>query len=43
MFRRLDSRSDPMIAAVSVIMIMLTLSVVMIVQRTVGLTRGFVR
>ena len=43
MFRRLDSRSDPLIAAVSVIMIMLTLSVVLLVQRTVGLTRGFVR
>jgi putative spermidine/putrescine transport system permease protein len=43
MFRRLDSRSDPLIAAVSVIMIMLTLGVVLLVQRTVGLTRGFVR
>ena len=43
MFRRLDSRADPMIAAVSVLMIMLTLSAVMIVQRTVGLARSFVR
>ena len=43
MFRRLDSRSDPLIAAVSVIMIALTLGVVLLVQRTVGLTRGFVR
>jgi putative spermidine/putrescine transport system permease protein len=43
MFRRLDSRSDPMIAAISVMMIMLTLGVVLVVQRTVGLTRSFVR
>jgi len=43
MFRRLDSRSDPMIAAISVMMIILTLAVVLVVQRTVGLTRGFVR
>jgi putative spermidine/putrescine transport system permease protein len=43
MFRRLDSRSDPLIAAVSVIMIALMLGVVLLVQRTVGLTRGFVR
>jgi putative spermidine/putrescine transport system permease protein len=43
MFRRLDSRSDPMIAAVSVLLIGITLAVVLIVQRSVGLSRGFVK
>jgi putative spermidine/putrescine transport system permease protein len=43
MFRRLDSRSDPLIAAISVMMIALTLLVVLIVHRSVGLTRGFVK
>lgn len=43
MFRRLDSRSDPLIAAVSVLMIALTLLVVLVVHRSVGLTKGFVK
>jgi putative spermidine/putrescine transport system permease protein len=43
MFRRLDSRSDPMIAAVSVLLIGITLAVVLVVQRSVGLSRGFVK
>jgi putative spermidine/putrescine transport system permease protein len=43
MFRRLESRSDPLIAAVSVLLIALTLSVVLVVHRSVGLSRGFVK
>lgn len=43
MFRRLDSRSDPLIAAVSVITIAVTMAVVVIVHRTVGLSRGFLK
>lgn len=43
MYRHLDSRADPLIAAVAVLLIALTMLVVLIVHRTVGLTRGFVR
>ncbi|MBN9060800.1 MAG: ABC transporter permease [Rhizobiales bacterium] len=43
MFRRLDTRSDPMIAAISVLTISMTLLVVLIVHRSVGLTKSFGR
>ena len=43
MYRHLDSRADPLIAAVSVMLISLTLLVVLIVHRSVGLSRGFLR
>jgi putative spermidine/putrescine transport system permease protein len=43
MFRHLDSRSDPLIAAISVLLIFLTLGVVLVVHRTAGLTKSFVK
>lgn len=43
MYRHLESRSDPLIAAISVLMIALTLLVVLVVHRSMGLTRGFVK
>lgn len=41
MFRHVETRSDPLIAAIAVLMIGVTLTAVMIVHRTVGLSKSF--
>lgn len=43
LFHYVEARADPLVAAVSVILIVLTLAVVLIVDRTLGLARTFVR
>lgn len=43
LFDYVEARADPLVAAVSVILILLTLTVVLIVDRTLGLARTFVR
>ena len=43
MFRHLETRADPLIAAIAVLMISLTLTVVLIIHRSVGLSKGFLR
>lgn len=43
LFRHVETRSDPLVAAASVILIVLTLAVVFIVDRSVGLSKTFVR
>jgi putative spermidine/putrescine transport system permease protein len=43
MYRHLDSKADPLIAAVAVLLITITMLVVLVVHRTVGLSKGFVR
>ncbi|WP_309082880.1 ABC transporter permease [Chelativorans sp.] len=43
MFRHLESRSDPLIAAISVLLISLTLAVVLIVHRSIGFSTSFTR
>jgi putative spermidine/putrescine transport system permease protein len=43
MYQHVDSNADPLVAAVSVLLIVLTLAVVLIVDRSVGLTKAFVK
>jgi putative spermidine/putrescine transport system permease protein len=43
LFHHVESRADPLVASVSVLLILLTLAVVMIVDRTVGLSKTFVK
>lgn len=43
LFHHVESRADPLVASVSVLLILLTLAVVMIVDRSVGLTKTFVK
>ncbi|MGO4705584.1 ABC transporter permease [Microvirga sp. 2MCAF38] len=43
LFHHVESRADPLVASVSVLLIFLTLAVVMIVDRTVGLSKTFVK
>ena len=43
LFHHVESRADPLVASVSVLLILLTLTVVMIVDRTVGLSKTFVK
>lgn len=43
LFRHVETRSDPLVAAASVLLIVLTLVVVMIVDRSVGVSKTFVR
>jgi putative spermidine/putrescine transport system permease protein len=43
LFHHVESRADPLVASVSVLLILLTLVVVMIVDRTVGLSKTFVK
>lgn len=43
MFRHLETRADPLIAAIAVLLISMTLLVVLIVHRTVGLSKGFAK
>lgn len=43
MYQHVETRADPLVAAISVLLILLTLVVVMIVDRTAGLTKTFVK
>jgi putative spermidine/putrescine transport system permease protein len=43
MFRHVETRADPLVAAMSVLLVGLTLTVVIVVERSVGLTRTFVK
>jgi putative spermidine/putrescine transport system permease protein len=43
LFHHVESRADPLVASVSVLLILLTLAVVMIVDRTVGLSKTFIK
>jgi putative spermidine/putrescine transport system permease protein len=43
LFHHVESRADPLVASVSVLLIFLTLAVVLIVDRTVGLSKTFVK
>lgn len=43
LFHHVENRADPLVASVSVLLILLTLAVVMIVDRWVGLSRTFVK
>lgn len=43
MYQHVDTKADPLVAAISVLLILLTLAVVMIVDRTAGLTKTFVK
>jgi len=38
-----ETQADPLVAAISVLLIVLTLAVVFIVDRTAGLTKTFVK
>jgi putative spermidine/putrescine transport system permease protein len=43
LFHHVESQADPLVASVSVLLILMTLAVVMIVDRTMGLTKAFVK
>ncbi len=43
LFHHVESQADPLVASVSVLLILMTLGVVMIVDRTMGLTKAFVK
>lgn len=43
MYQHVETQADPLVAAISVLLIVLTLAVVMIVDRTAGLTKTFVK
>jgi putative spermidine/putrescine transport system permease protein len=43
LFHHVESKADPLVASVSVLLILLTLAVVMIVDRSAGLTKTFVK
>jgi len=43
MFHRVEQQADPMVASLSVLLVALTLAVVLIVDRTSGLARTFVK
>ena len=43
MYNHVDQQADPMAAAISVLLVVLTLAVVLVVDRTAGLTRTFVK
>ena len=43
LFHHVESRADPLVASVSVLLIVLTLAVVLIVDRSVGLSKTFVK
>jgi len=43
LYHHVESQADPLVASVSVLLILLTLAVVLIVDRTMGLTRAFVK
>ena len=43
MFRYVESRTDPLVAAVSALLVMLTLGIVVVLERAVGLGRALGR
>ncbi|WP_454851213.1 ABC transporter permease [Rhizobium binxianense] len=43
LYQHVETQADPLVAAISVLLILLTLAVVMIVDRTAGLTKTFVK
>ena len=43
LFHHVESRADPLVASVSVLLILMTLAVVMIVDRSIGLSKTFVK
>lgn len=43
LFHHVESQADPLVASVSVLLVLLTLAIVLIVDRTLGLTRTFVK
>lgn len=43
MYRHVESRADPLVAAISVILVLFTLSIVVVVDRSLGLTKTFVK
>ncbi|OLP54765.1 polyamine ABC transporter permease [Rhizobium rhizosphaerae] len=43
LYQHVENQADPLVAAVSVLLIVLTLAVVLIVDRTAGLTKTFVK
>lgn len=43
MYQHVETQADPLVAAISVLLIVLTLLIVLIVDRTAGLTRTFVK
>lgn len=43
MYNHVDQHADPLAAAISVLLVVLTLAVVLVVDRTAGLTRTFVK
>ncbi len=43
MYHYVEDRADPLIAAASVVLVALTLVVVLVVERTAGLTKTFVK
>jgi putative spermidine/putrescine transport system permease protein len=43
MYQHVETQADPLVAAISVLLIVLTLAVVLIVDRTAGLTKTFVK
>ncbi len=43
MFHHVETQADPLVAALSVLLVVLTLAVVLIVDRTAGLTKTFVK
>ncbi|GGE21350.1 polyamine ABC transporter permease [Aureimonas endophytica] len=43
MYQHVDAHADPLVASISVLLIVLTLAVVIVVDRSVGLTKAFVK
>ena len=43
MYQHVDSNADPLVASISVLLIVMTLAVVIVVDRSVGLTKAFVK
>ncbi|MFD2236518.1 ABC transporter permease [Aureimonas populi] len=43
MYRHVDAQADPLVASISVLLIVMTLAVVLVVDRSVGLGRTFVK
>lgn len=43
MYRHVEQQADPLVAAISVLLVVLTLAVVIVVDRTAGLAKTFVR
>ncbi len=43
MYRHVEQQADPLVAAISVLLVVLTLAVVIVVDRTAGLAKTFVK